>query len=196
MFNLSTIVLISHTSKVMLKILHARLQQYVNRELPDVQTVFRKGKRNQRSNCQHSLDHRERREFQKNMYFCFFNYTKAFDCVDHNKLWKTLKEKGISNHLSCLLRNLGIPDHLNCLLRSLYAGQETTIKSLYGATDWFRIDKGVQQGCLWSPCWFNLYTEYIMRNARLDELQAGIKTARRSINNLRYADDTTRMAES
>jgi len=123
------------------------------------------------------------RIFQRNINLCFTNYTKAFDCVDHNKLWKTLKEKGISNHLSCLLRNLGIPDHLNCLLRSLYAGQETTIKSLYGATDWFRIDKGVQQGCLWSPCWFNLYTEYIMRNARLDELQAGIKIGGRNINN-------------
>ena len=123
------------------------------------------------------------REFQKNIYFCFIDYAKAFDCVDHNKLWKILKE-------------LGILDHLTCLLRNVYAGQEATIRTGHGTTDWFQIRKGVCQGCILSPCLFNLNAEYIMRNARLDEAQAGIKIARRNINNLRYADDTTRMAES
>uniref|UniRef100_A0A4W2GXK1 RNA-directed DNA polymerase n=1 Tax=Bos indicus x Bos taurus TaxID=30522 RepID=A0A4W2GXK1_BOBOX len=123
------------------------------------------------------------REFQKNIYFCFIDYAKAFDCVDHNKLWKILKE-------------MGIPDHLTCLLRNLYAGQEATVRSGHGTTDWFQIGKGVRQGCILSPCLFNLYAEYIMRNAGLEEAQAGIKIARRNINNLRYADDTTLMAES
>ena len=123
------------------------------------------------------------REFQKNIYFCFIDYAKAFDCVDHNKLWKILQE-------------MGIPDHQTCLLRNLYAGQEATVRSGHGTTDWFQIGKGVCQGCILSPCLFNLYTEYIMQNARLDEAQAGIKIAGRNINNLRYADDTTLMAES
>uniref|UniRef100_A0A4W2E916 Reverse transcriptase domain-containing protein n=1 Tax=Bos indicus x Bos taurus TaxID=30522 RepID=A0A4W2E916_BOBOX len=123
------------------------------------------------------------REFQKNIYFCFIDYAKAFDCVDHNKLWKILKE-------------MGIPDHLNCLLRNLYAGQEATVRTGHGTTDWFQIGKGVCQGCILSPCLFNLYAEYIMRNAGLEETQAGIKIARRNINNLRYADDTILMAES
>uniref|UniRef100_A0A8B9YAH4 RNA-directed DNA polymerase n=1 Tax=Bos mutus grunniens TaxID=30521 RepID=A0A8B9YAH4_BOSMU len=123
------------------------------------------------------------REFQKNIYFCFIDYAKAFDCVDHNKLWKILKE-------------MGIPDHLTCLLRNLYAGQEATVRTGHGTTDWFQIGKGVRQGCILSPCLFNLYAEYIMRNAGLEEAQTGIKIARRSINNLRYADDTTLMAES
>ena len=117
------------------------------------------------------------------MYFCFIDYTKAVDCVDHNKLWKTLKEMGISYHLTCLLRNL-------------YAGQEATDRTGHGTTDWFQIGKGVYQGCILSPCLFNLYAEYIMRNAGLDEAQAGIKIAGRNINSLRYADDTTLMAES
>ena len=117
------------------------------------------------------------------MYFCFLRYTKAFDCVDHNKLWNTLKE-------------MGIPDHLPCLLRSLYAGQEATVRTLYGSTDWFKIEKGVQPGCLRSPCLFNLNAEHIRGNARLDELQAGIKIAGKNISNLRYADDTTLVAES
>ena len=112
------------------------------------------------------------REFQKDIYFCFIDYAKAFDCVDHNKLWKILKEMGIS-------------DHLTCLLRSLYAGQEATVRTGHGTTDWFRIGKGVHQGCMLSPCSFNLYAEYIMRNAGLEEAQAGIKIAGRSINNLR-----------
>ena len=124
------------------------------------------------------------REFQKNIYFCFIDYAKAFDCVDHNKLWKILKE-------------MGIPDHLTCLLRNLYAGQEATIRTGHGTTDWFQIGKGVYQGCILSPCLFNFYAEYInKRNAGLEEAQAGIKIAGRNINKLRYADDTTLMAES
>ena len=122
------------------------------------------------------------REFQKNIYFCFIDYAKAFDCVDHNKLWKTLKE-------------MGIPDHLTCLLRNLYAGQEATVRTGHGTTDWCQIRKGVHQGCILSPCLFNFYAEYIMRNAGLGEAQAGIKIAGKNINNLRYADDTTLMAE-
>ena len=117
------------------------------------------------------------------MYFCFIEYTKAFGCVDHNKLWKTIKE-------------VGIPDHLICLLRNLYAGQEATVRTGHGTTDWFQIGKGVRQGCMLSPCLFNFYAEYIMRNAGLEEAQAGIKNPGRNINNLRYADDTTLMAES
>ena len=123
------------------------------------------------------------REFQKNIYFCFIDYAKAFDCVYHNKLWKILQE-------------MGIPEHLTCLLRNLYAGQEATVRTGHGTTDWFQIGKGVLQGCILLPCLFNLYAEYIMRNAGLDEAQAGIKIAGRNINNLRYADDTTLMAES
>ena len=122
------------------------------------------------------------REFQKNINFCFMDYAKAFDCVDHNKLWKILKE-------------IGIPDHPTCLLRNLYAGQEATVRTSHGTTDWFQIGKGVCQGCILLPCLYNLYTEYIMQNVRLDEAQAGIKIAGRNINNLRYADDTTLMAE-
>ena len=123
------------------------------------------------------------REFQKNIYFCFIDYAKAFDCVDHNKLCKILKE-------------IGIPDQLTCLLRNLYAGQKATVRTGHGTTNWFQIGNGVRQGCILSPCLFNLYAEYIMRNAGLDETQAGIKIARRNINNLRYADDTTLMAEN
>ena len=123
------------------------------------------------------------RDFQKNIYFCFIDYAKAFDCVDHNKLWKILKE-------------MGIPDHLTYLLRNLYAGQEAPVRAGHETTDWFQIWKGVRQGCILSPCLFNLYAEYIMRNVGLDEAQAGIKIARRNINNLRYADDTTLKAES
>ena len=123
------------------------------------------------------------REFQKNIYFCYIDCAKAFDCVDHNKLWKILQE-------------LGIPDHLTCLLRNLCAGQEATIRTGDGKTDWFQIGKGVCEGCILSPCLFNFYAEYIMRNAGLEETQAGIKIAGRNINHLRYADDTTLMAES
>ena len=167
----------------MLKILQARLQQYMNRELPDVQAGFRKGRRtrNQIANIRWIVE--KAREFQKRIYFCFIDYAKAFDCVDHNKLWKILKKMGIS-------------DHLTCLLRYLYAGQEAMVRTRHGTTDWFQIRKGVHQGCILSLCLFNLYAEYIMRSTRLDEAQAGIKIAGRNINNLRYADDTTLMAES
>ena len=130
-----------------------------------------------------SVGSSKKQEFKKNAYFCFIEYAKVFDCVDHNKLWKILKE-------------IGIPDHLTCLLRNLYAGQEATVRTGHGIMDWFQIGKGVCEGCILSPCLFNLYAEYIMRNAGLDEAQAGIKIAGRNINHLRYADDTTLMAES
>jgi len=140
--------------------------------------------RNQRSNCQHALNHRKsKRTPEKNIYFCFIDYAKALDCVDHNKPWKILQE-------------MGIPEHLTCLLRNLYVGQEATVRTGQGTAEWLQIGKGVRQGCILSPCLFNLYADYIMQNARLDEAQAGIKIAGRNINNLRYADDTTLMAES
>ena len=180
MFNYHAILLISHDSKVMLKILQARLQQYVNWELPDVQADFRKG-RGPIANIPWII--RKAREFQKNIYFCLIDYANAFDCVDHNKLWN-------------ILREIGIPDHVTCLLRNLYAGQEAPVRIGHETTDWFQIGKGVHQGCILSPCLFNFYAEYIMRNARLEEALAGIKIAGRNINHLRYADDTTLMAES
>ena len=166
----------------MLKILYARLQQYVNQELPDVQAGFRKGRgtRDQIANICWII--KKASEFQKNIYFCFIDYAKAFDCVDHNKLWKAFKE-------------MGIPDHLTCLLRNLYAGQEAIVRTGHGITDWFQIGN-IQQGCILSPCLFNFYAKYIMRNAGLDEAQTGIKIARRNINNLRYADDMTLLEES
>ena len=164
----------------MLKILQARLQQYVSHELPDVQAGFRKREtRDQIANICWIIE--KAREFQKNI--CFIDYAKAFDCVDHNKLWEILKE-------------MGIPDYLTCLLRNLYVGQEATVRTGHGTTDWFQIGKGVRQGCILSPCLFNLYAEYIMWNSGLDEAQAGIKTAGRNINNLRYAEDITLIAES
>ena len=178
-----TIALISHASKEVLKILQARLQQYMNCELPDVQAGFRKGRGTRDHIASIHWIMEKAREFQKNIYFCFIDYAKAFDCVDHNKLWKILKKIGISDHLTCLLRNL-------------YAGQETTVRTGHRTTDWLQIGKGVHQGCILSPCLFNLYAEYIMRNAGLEETQAGIKIAGRNINNLRYADDTNFMAES
>ena len=167
----------------MLKILQARLQQYVNCILPDVQAGFKKGRGNRHQIANIHGIIKKAREFQKNIYFCFIDYAKAFDCVDHNKEWKILQE-------------MGIPDHLTCLLRNLCAGQEAMVRNGLGTTDWFQIRKGVCQGCILSSCLFNLYAEYIMRNAGLDEVQAGIKFARRNINNLRYSDDTTLMAES
>ena len=167
----------------MLKILQASLQQNVNRELRDIQAGFRKGRgtRDQIANIRWIIE--KAREFQKSIYFCFIDYAKAFDCVDHNKLKKILKETGI-------------PDHLTCLLRNLNAGQEATVRTGHGTMHWFQIGKGVRQGCILSPFLFNLYEEYPMRNAGLDEAQAGIKFAGRNVNNLRYADDTTLMAES
>ena len=172
-----------HASEIMLKILQARLQQYVNPELTDIQAGFRKGRwtRDKIANILWII--KSAREFQKNIYFCFIDYAKPFDCVTHNKLWKILKE-------------MGIPDHLICLLRTLYAGQEATVRTGHGTTDCFQIFKGVHQGCILLPCLLNFYAEYIMRNAGLQETQAGIKIARRNINNLRYADDTTLMIES
>ena len=174
--NYHTTTLISHASKVMLKILQARLQWYENRELSDVQAGFRKGRETRAQIANICWITEKAGEFQKNIYFCCIDNIKAFDCVDHNKLWKILKE-------------MGILDHLTCLLRNLYAGQEATVRTEHGIIDWFQIRKGVRQGCILSPCLFNLYAEYIMQNARLDEAQAGIKIAERNINNLRYADD-------
>ena len=164
----------------MLKILQARLQQYVNRELPDVQVGFRKGRgtRDQIANIRWIIE--KARDFQKNIYVYFIYYTKVFDSMD---MWKILKE-------------MGIPDHLTCLLRSLYAGQEAAVRTGHGTTHWFQIGKRVRQGCILSPCLFNLYAEYIKRNVGWEEAQAGIKIAGRNINNLRYADDTTLMAET
>ena len=165
----------------MLKIPQVRFQQYMNRELPDVQLGFRKGRgmRDQISNIHWIIE--KAREFQKNIYFCFIDYAKAFGWITTN--WKILQE-------------MGTPDHLTCLLRNLYAGQKATVRTRHGTMDWFQIGKGVCRGCIFSSCLFNLYTEYIMWNAALDEAQAGIKTDRRSINNFRYADETTLMAEN
>ena len=154
----------------------------MNWERPDVQAGFRKGRgtRDQIANILWII--KNAKEFQKKSYFCFIDYAKVFDCVDHNKLWTILKEMRISDHLTCLLRNL-------------YAGQEATARTGHGTTDWFQMGKGVRQGCILSHCLFNFCPEYIMRNAGLEETQAGIKIAGRNINNLRYADDTTLMAE-
>ena len=167
----------------MLKILQARLQQYVNRELPGVQAGFRKGRETRDQIASICWIIEKAREFQKNIYFCFIEYTKAFDCVDHNKLWK-------------IVQKMGIRDYLTCLLRNLYAGQEATVRTGHRTMDWFQIGEGVHRGCILSSCLFNLYVEYIIWSAGLDEAQAGIKIARRNIHNLRYADDTTLMAES
>ena len=167
----------------MLKIIQDRLQQYMNYELPNVQAEFKKGRgtRDQIVNICWII--KKEREFQKNNYFCLIDYSRVFDCVDHKKLWEILKE-------------MGIPDHLTCLLRNLYAGQEAIVRIGHGTTDWFQRGKGVCQGCILSPCLFNFYAKYIMRNAGLEEAQAGIKIARRRINNFRYANDTMLMAES
>ena len=166
----------------MLKILHARFQYYTNQELSDVKLGLERTDETEiilptftRSQRKQGNSH------TKNL--SFVDYTKAFYCVDHNKLWKALQE-------------MGRPGHLTCLLRNLFVGQEARVRTLYGKTDWFSTEKGVQQGCLLSPCLFNLYAESIMRNARLDELQAGIKIDGRNINNLGYVDDTILMAES
>ena len=155
----------------------------MNHELPDVQAGFRKGRgiRDQIANIRWIIE--KAREFKKNVDFCFIDNAKTSGCVDHNKLRKILKE-------------MGIPDHLICFLRNLYAGQGVTVRTAHGTTDWFQIGKGGRQGCILSPCLFNLYAEYIMRNAGLEEAQSGIKIARRNINNLILADDTTLMADS
>ena len=181
--NYHKIALISYTSKIMLKILQARLQQYMNHELPDVQAGFRKGRgiRDQIANIHWIIE--KAREFQKNIYFCFIVYAKAFDCVDHNKLGK-------------ILRVMGIPDHLAYVIINLYAGQEATVRTGHGTMDLFQLGKGVHQGCILSRCLFNVYAEYIMRDTGLEEAQAGINITGRNINNLRYADDTTLMVEN
>ncbi|KAF7252796.1 Retrovirus-related Pol polyprotein from type-2 retrotransposable element R2DM, partial [Varanus komodoensis] len=155
----------------------------VDRELPEVQAGFRRGRgtRDQIANIRWIME--KAREFQKSIYFCFIDYAKAFDCVDQNKLWQVLKE-------------MGVPDHLICLLRNLYAGQEATVRTGHVTTDWFKIEKGVRQGCILLPCLFNLYAEHIMRKVGLDESPVGIKIGGRNINNLRYVDDTTLIAES
>ena len=157
----------------MLKILQARLQQYVNYELPDVQAGFRKGRgtRDQIANIRWIIE--KAREFQKKHLFLLCWLCQSLDYVDHNKLWKILKE-------------MGIPDHLTCLLRNLYAGQEATVRTRHGTTDWFQIRKGVHQGCILSPCLFNLYAQYIMRNTGLEEAQAGIKIAGRNTSDMRW----------
>ena len=164
----------------MLKILQARLQQFMNGELPDVQTVFRKGRgtRDKITNILWIIE--KAREYQENIY-CFINYAKAFVWITRN--WKILQE-------------IGIPDHLTCLLRNLYPGLEATVRTGHGTTNWFQIGKGIHKGRILSPCLFNLYVEYSMQNAGLDKAQAGIKTAWRNINNFRYIDDNTFMAES
>ena len=155
----------------------------MNHELPDVQPGFRKGTGTRYITGNICWIMEKAREFQKNIYFYFIDYAKVFDCVDHNKLWKILKE-------------VGIPDHLTCLLGNLYAGQEATVRTGHGTTDWLQIGKGVHQGCILSCCLFNLYAEYILQNSGLEVAQPGIKVAGRNINNLRYADDTAFMAES
>ena len=165
----------------MLKILQAGLQQYLNWELPDVQAGFRKGRgtRDKISNIHWII--KIAREFQKNIYFCFIDYTKAFDCVDHKKLWK-------------IPQGMGISDHQTCLLRNLCAYQKATGRTGHGTTDWFQMGKGVRQGCVLSPCLFNLYAMSILWNAGLDEAQAEIKIEGRNINNLRCIEDTTLLA--
>ena len=155
----------------------------MNLELPDVQAEFRKGRGTRDQIAIICWIMEKAREFQKNIYFCFIDYAKAFDYVNNNRLWKILQE-------------MGIQDHLTWLLRNLYAGQEATVRTRHGIMNQFQIGKGVHQGCILSPCLFNLYAEYIMRNAGLGEAQAEIKIVRRNINNLRYADDTTLTAES
>ena len=161
----------------MLQILQDRLQQYMNHELPDVQEGFQKGRRSRGQITNIRWIIKKASEFQKNLCFCIIDYAKAFYCVGHNKLWKILKE-------------MGIPDQLTCPLINLYAGQEAVVRTGHETTDWFQIGKAVCQGYILSPCLFNLYVEYIMRNAGLKEAQAGIKIAGRNINNLRYADGT------
>ena len=155
----------------------------MNRELPDVQAGFIKGRgtRDQIVNICWIIE--KARDLQKNIYFCFIDYTKAFDCVYLNKLWKILEE-------------MGMPDHMTCIMRNLYAGQEATVRTGHGTMNWFQIGKGVHQGCILSPCLFNLYAEFTMRKAGLEEAQAGIKIAGRNSNKLRYADDTALMTES
>ena len=155
----------------------------MERDLPDVQAGFRRGRgtRDQIANIRWITE--KTREFQKEIYFCFIDYTRAFDCVDHNKLWVSFQ-------------NMGVPNHLICLLKNLYADQEATVRTEEGLTKWFKIEKDVRQGCILSPYLFNLYAEYIIRNAEEEETEVGIRIVGRKTNNLRYANDTTLMAEN
>ena len=181
--NYRTIALISHASKIMLKIIQRRLQPFLEREMADTQAGFRTGRgtRDQIANLRWILE--KTREFQKEFYICFIDYSKAFDCVNHEKLWNILME-------------MGVPSHLIILIRNLYTEQQASVRTEHGKTKWFNIGKGVRQGCILSPYLFNLYTEYIMRKTGIDETTAGIKIGGRNINNLRYADDTTLLAET
>ena len=176
----STVALISHASKVMLKILQTRLQQHVSVNFQMFKLDLEKAEEPE-IKLLTSVGSLKKQEFLKNIYFWFIDYAKAFDCVDHNKLWKILQE-------------MGIPDYLTCLLRNLYAGQEATIRTGHGTTDWFQIGKGVHQSCILLPCLFNWYAEYIMRKAGLDETKAAIRISGKNFNNLRCADNTTLMA--
>ena len=178
-----TIALSSQVGKVMLKILQARLQQYVNLNFQMFKPDLEKAEESVIKLPISVGSSTKQESSRKNIYFCFTDYAKAFDCVDHNKLWK-------------ILQDMGIPNHLTFLLRNLYAGQEATVRTGHGTAVWFQIEKGVRQGCILSPCLFNFYADYIIRNSGLDEVQSGNKIARRNINNLRSADDTTLMAKS
>ncbi|CAF0988117.1 unnamed protein product, partial [Didymodactylos carnosus] len=181
--NYRTVALISHASKIMLKVIQGRLQPYIERELPDVQAGFRRGRgtRDQITNLRWIME--KAREFQNEAFLCFIDYGKAFDCVGHTRLWNVLQE-------------MGIPKHLVELIKNLYANQEATVKTEYGNTDWFNIGKEVRQGCILSPYLFNIYAEHRMKQAGLEGTTEGIKVGGRNINNLRYADDTTLLAES
>jgi len=176
--NYRTIALIPHASKVLLKIIQRRLESHVDRELPENQAGFRKGRgtRDVIADVRWMLE--KTREYQKDVYMCFIDYSKAFDSVDYDKLWTTL-------------RGMAIPEHLIVLMRNLYSGQEAAIRTEDGNSGWFTVSKGVRQGCILSPYLFNLYAEEIMRNAELYDEEAGIRIGGRTINNLRYADDTT-----
>jgi hypothetical protein len=178
--NYRTIALISHTSKVLLKVIHNRMEQYVEREIPDVQAGFRKerGTRDQIANLRWIME--RQREYNQELYLCFIDYQKAFDCVQYDKLW-------------AILRQTGIPEHLIYLLKSLYLDQEAAVRTEDGCTDYFKVEKGVRQGCILSPVLFNLYAEGIMRECYLESVDEGIRIGGRNINNLRYADDTTLM---
>jgi len=167
----------------MLKIIQRRLEPFLEREMPVTQAGFRKGRgtRDQIANLRWLME--KAREYQKEFYLCFIDYSKAFDCVDHEKLWSVLHE-------------MGVPKHLIVLMKNLYTKQQASVKTDYGNTNWFNIGKGVRQGCILSPYLFNLYAEHIMRKASIDEAAGGIKIGGRNINNLRYADDTTILAET
>ena len=181
--NNRTIALITHASKVLLKVMQRRIEPYMQRELAAEQAGFRKGrgKRDQIANLRWILE--KGREYNKHIYMCFIDYSKAFDCVDHTLLWRALED-------------MGVPKHLIVLLRNLYCNQEATVRTEAGDTEWFKIGKGVRQGCILSPYLFNLYTETIMRRAEMDSDNEGVRVGGCCINNLRYADDTTLIAES